>query len=88
MKLFEYLACGRAICSSDLPVLSEVLSSDIAILLQPDDVNAWVAALHELSGDPLRRKDLATRAQRAAGDYSWENRARQILAGIQEGYPE
>ena len=88
MKLFEYLACGRAICSSDLPVLSEVLSSDIAILLQPDDVNAWVAALHELSGDPFRRKDLAIRAKRAAGDYSWENRARQILSGIQEGYPE
>jgi glycosyltransferase involved in cell wall biosynthesis len=88
MKLFEYLACGRAICSSDLPVLSEVLSSDIAILLQPDNVNAWVTALHELSGDPLRRKDLAIRAQRAAGNYSWENRARQILSGIQEGYPE
>lgn len=88
MKLFEYLACGRAICSSDLPVLSEVLSSDIAILLQPDNVNAWVTALHELSGDPLRRKDLAIRAQRAAGYYSWENRARQILSGIQEGYPE
>jgi glycosyltransferase involved in cell wall biosynthesis len=88
MKLFEYLACGRAICSSDLPVLSEVLSSDIAILLQPDNVNAWVTALHELSGDPLRRKDLAIRAQRAAGYYSWENRARQILSGIQKGYPE
>jgi len=65
-----------------------VLSSDIAILLQPDDVNAWVAALQELSDDPLRRKDLATRAQRAAGDYSWESRARQSLAGIQEGNPE
>jgi glycosyltransferase involved in cell wall biosynthesis len=88
MKLFEYLACGRAICSSDLPVFSEVLSSDIAILLPPDEVNAWVAALQELSNHPLRRQDLATRAQRAAENFSWESRARKILAGIQEGNPE
>jgi glycosyltransferase involved in cell wall biosynthesis len=83
MKLFEYLACGRAICSSDLPVLSEVLSSDMAILLPPDEVDAWVTALQGLSDHPLRRQDLASRAQRVAEKFSWENRARQILAGIQ-----
>jgi glycosyltransferase involved in cell wall biosynthesis len=83
MKLFEYLACGRAICSSDLPVLSEVLSSDIAILLPPDEVNAWVAALQGLSDHPLRRQNLASKAQRVAENFSWESRARQILAGIQ-----
>ena len=42
MKMFEYLACGRPILSSDLPVLKEVLSSENAILLPPRDLAAWV----------------------------------------------
>jgi glycosyltransferase involved in cell wall biosynthesis len=83
MKLFEYMACGRAICSSDLPVFRDVLSSDLAILLPPDDANEWVAALEELHENPLRREELAKRVKSTAGDYSWENRARKILAGIQ-----
>ncbi len=83
MKLFEYLACGRAICSSDLPVFGDVLSAEIAVLLPPGDTNSWVMALRELSENPSRRKDLAEKAKRAAGDYSWESRAKKILAGIQ-----
>jgi glycosyltransferase involved in cell wall biosynthesis len=83
MKLFEYMACGRAICSSDLPVFGDVLSAEIAVLLPPDDVSHWVMALRELKEDPKRREELAGRAKRKAGDYSWENRARKILAGIQ-----
>ncbi len=83
MKLFEYMACGRAICSSDLPVFGDVLSSDLAVLLPPDDVNEWVSALQELRDNPSRRKELAKNAKRSAGDYSWESRARKILAGIQ-----
>jgi len=82
MKLFEYLACGRAICSSDLPVLREVLSEDIAILLPPEDIESWVIALRELRDNPMRRNDLATKAQQAAGLYSWDSRVKKILEGI------
>lgn len=88
LKLFEYLACGRAICSSDLPVINEVLSPEIAILLPPDDVNAWVAALKELSDHPLRRNELASKARKAAEDFTWDKRAEQLLAGIYEDDPE
>ncbi len=45
MKLFEYLACGRAILSSDLPVLREVLNPANAVLLDPETSRAWAAAL-------------------------------------------
>jgi len=82
MKLFEYLACGRAILSSDLPVLREVLNTENALLLPPGDVDAWVAALRELQANPERRACLAKNARRDAEKYAWQARARRILEGI------
>lgn len=80
MKLFEYLACGRPIISSDLPVLQEVLNPENAILLPGDDPDAWAAALQRLAADPGLRQRLADRAQQDARQYTWEARARKILA--------
>jgi glycosyltransferase involved in cell wall biosynthesis len=82
MKLFEYLACGRAICSSDLPVLREVLSDEIAILLPPDDIDSWDSALQRLRNDTELRMKLAKNALDAAALYSWESRAQKVLAGL------
>ena len=86
MKLFEYLACGRAILSSDLPVLREVLNPANAILLQPEDIEAWAASLHHLQNDPQRRESLGQQARRDASLYTWEARARAILAGLEESH--
>ena len=83
MKLFEYLASGRAICSSDLPVLKEILSSEIAVLLPPTDVESWVTAIRELQDNSSYRNNLAHKARLAATEYSWESRAEKILSGIE-----
>jgi glycosyltransferase involved in cell wall biosynthesis len=40
MKMFEYMAAGRAILSSDLPVLHEVLDETMAIFCPLDDARA------------------------------------------------
>jgi len=82
MKLFEYMASGRAILSSDLPVLREILTSETAILLPPADVDAWVAALQDLQSNQAKQLSLGEAARRSAGQYSWENRARRILDGL------
>ena len=82
MKLFEYLACGRVILSSDLPVLREVLSPDTAILLPGEDVGSWVMALTELHQNPESGRDLAHRARELAQHYTWKARSSDILSGI------
>jgi glycosyltransferase involved in cell wall biosynthesis len=82
MKLFEYLACGRVICASDLPVFRDVLSAENAILLPPGEASSWVSALLELIKDPSLREDLAANAKKAASEYTWEKRASTILAGV------
>ncbi|MFQ5615204.1 MAG: glycosyltransferase family 4 protein [Anaerolineales bacterium] len=81
MKLFEYLACGRAILSSDLPVLQEVLTPKNAALLPPDDVDAWVSAVRNLQADPEKRAALAAQARGDAEKYAWEARAARVLEG-------
>ena len=85
MKLFEYLATGRAIISSDLPVLHEVLTEDLALLCPPEDPDAWSAALQTLLEGPGRRGVLGANAQEAAGRYTWQARAAAALAGFPPG---
>lgn len=82
MKMFEYLACGRAILSSDLPVLREVLSPQNAVLLPAQDIEAWVEALENLRHDPQRRARLGEQARCTAQGHSWSNRAAMIFEGL------
>lgn len=86
MKLFEYMACGRPILCSDLPVLREVLSPEIAVLLPPDDVEAWVAAIQSLLNDPALCRSLGELVRAEAKGYTWEARASQILEGIERKF--
>jgi glycosyltransferase involved in cell wall biosynthesis len=79
MKLFEYLACGRVILSSDLPVLREILNENNAILLPPDDVDAWIEALKAISTNPGRHQSLARQARVDSYKYSWDHRAERIF---------
>ena len=81
MKLFEYLATGRAILSSNLPVFRAVLNPENAILLPPDDVDAWVNAIRDLHAHPEKRAALGTRARLDAEKYTWEARVEKILEG-------
>ncbi len=55
MKMFEYMACGRAIISSDLPAIGEVLNTANARLCPPEDEDAWADALGTLLVDPALR---------------------------------
>ncbi|MFM8320795.1 MAG: glycosyltransferase [Chloroflexota bacterium] len=79
MKLFEYLACGRVVLSSDLPVLQEVLNPGNALLLPGGDAPAWTAALRRTAGDAELRQRLAQQARQDAARYTWEARAARIL---------
>ena len=89
MKMFEYMAAGRAILSSDLPVLHEVLDGTMAIFCPLDNagtpqVQAWESALGELLADENLRKALGQRARLAVEQYSWVRRAQRVLEGFNE----
>jgi glycosyltransferase involved in cell wall biosynthesis len=83
MKMFEYLACGRVILASDLPVLQEVLvHEENALILPADDEAAWEKALRKLGADPDYKVRLGTRARESAQKFSWTARAENILSDL------
>lgn len=82
MKMFEYLATGVPIVSSDLPVLREVLQHERnALLAAPADPVAWLAAIDRLVDAPEVAQRLGIAAR---GDYlegaNWTQRARRLIA--------
>ncbi len=81
MKMFEYLASGACIISSDLPVLREVLVQDKnAILKDPEDVSAWRDSIEILMRDQKLAKRLSQNARKDyLNKYSWSQRAESIL---------
>ena len=82
MKMFDYLACGRAILTSDLPVIHEILNEANACFCPPEDLPAWTKALADLLQDTPRRQLLAAQARSDSARYSWQARARRALEGF------
>jgi len=82
MKMFEYMACKRAIISSDLPVIREVLNSSNAMLCAPEDIEDWSNALGCLITDQDKRIALADQAWQDIQKYTWLERARKALEGF------
>jgi glycosyltransferase involved in cell wall biosynthesis len=82
MKMFEYMAAGRAIISSDLPVLREVLNENNALFCPTGDLEAWQEALDLLINDTAQRISLADRARVDVQIYSWRSRASKALESI------
>jgi glycosyltransferase involved in cell wall biosynthesis len=79
LKLFEYMAAGRAIVASDLPSIREVLTNDVtALLVTPGDAAAMANAIRRLARDRSLRARLGSAARAAVGHYSWSRRAERL----------
>lgn len=81
IKLFEYMASGRAIVASRVAQLGQVLRDrETALLVPPEDPLALAAALAELRADPDLRARLGSAAQAEARTrHSWDARLWAIL---------
>ena len=80
MKMFDYMASGRAIVASEIPVFHEVLSEQTAVFCPPEDSQAWAAAIRKLAVDKQEREKLAHNAKQLSQQYSWVARAKKTLA--------
>ncbi len=84
LKLFEYMANAKPIVSSDLPALREVLANGRnAILVDPDDVDRWVATLDLLRANPELRETLGREAKRDFDEkFTWTKRAERVFGQL------
>jgi glycosyltransferase involved in cell wall biosynthesis len=79
MKMFEYMATGRAIASAYLPVILEVLNETNAVFCKPDDIHSWKSALERLLGNEDLRTQLGAQARQDVQGYTWVARAQGIM---------
>lgn len=81
LKLFEYLAAGRAIVASDLPSIREIVRDGVeALLVTPGDATALAAGITRVLDDPALAASLARAAADLAPQYSWQRRAEHLEA--------
>jgi len=84
LKIFEYMAAGRPIVCSDLPVLHEVLSHNrTALFCAEENEQEWANALETLSVDTVLRRHLGDSARELfETKFSWEVRVEKVLSGL------
>lgn len=82
LKIFEYMAAGKCIISSDMPVLREVLNEQNALLVPPDNTSAWIEALKKCKDEKVRCKLAKQAYLDFKTHYTWQNRAQWALEGV------
>jgi glycosyltransferase involved in cell wall biosynthesis len=83
MKLFEYMSSKKAIVSSDIPVLREILNDQNSILVKPDDLSGWINAIISLYDKKLRNKLACNAYSDFIENYTWDKRATSIFSNLQ-----
>lgn len=82
LKMFEYMAAGRPILTSDLPTIRDVLSEQTAVFCEPGDPVSVVAALDWIAEHPAEAQVRAQAARKVVASHTWEERMRRILGRI------
>jgi glycosyltransferase involved in cell wall biosynthesis len=83
LKLFEYMACGRAVVASRIGQIAEVVEhGKNGILYEPGNPAALAACLEALLIDERSRQLLATAAVNAMAGRSWADCATRVVEEV------
>jgi len=86
MKMFEYMASGRAIVSADLPSIREILNEGNAVFCEPvgeenreSGIGNWKTAIESLLDDEPRRRQLGNQARKDVEQLTWVKREERVM---------
>ncbi|MGC9605506.1 MAG: glycosyltransferase family 4 protein [Minisyncoccia bacterium] len=82
LKLFEYMASGNPIVTTDLPSVREILDEKSAFFAPADDHRALREAIEKAILHPEEGAILARRALEEVKKYTWQKRAAAITSFI------
>jgi len=88
MKLFEYLAAGKAVVAPDQENIREVVRHGVdALLFPPGDWRAFAQRVEELLRDPALRQRLGQAGQQAIHDnhWTWQGNASRVVDMVNRG---
>lgn len=79
LKMFEYMASGAVIISSNLKVLTEVLNDKNSILVNPENHIEWGSKIEKTINDKETLKKISLNAHNDALNYTLSKRANSII---------
>lgn len=83
LKMFEYMAAGKPIVASSIPVLEEVLQNKVnALLVEPDDIDEWIESIRRLKEEKEIASQIGKQAKEDVKRYSWDMRVKKIVSNI------
>jgi glycosyltransferase involved in cell wall biosynthesis len=83
LKLFEYMAAGRAVVASRVGQVAQVITDRVnGLLYEPGHRAGLVNSLRELRGSSALRLELGKNARRASRDFTWERNAARLVDWI------
>ncbi|MEK7554765.1 MAG: glycosyltransferase family 4 protein [Patescibacteria group bacterium] len=85
MKLFEYMASGVPVLSPNTPALRAHVSEREVVFYEPDSSESFIRGIRNVIGN-RSVKELTVHAREATKQFSWEHRAKQILARFPQQY--
>lgn len=81
LKMFEYMAAGRPLITSDLPTVRDVLDESTAVFCAPGSAESFAKALQWIADHPKEAEERAKRAKELVKKHTWEERMKRILEG-------
>ncbi len=84
IKLFEYMACGRAVVAARIGQIAEVVSAGTGVLYDPSSADDLIEKLATVVRDDALRAELGRRARAAVeSDYSWMANATKVASMLE-----
>ncbi len=85
MKMYEYMALGKAVVAPRQQTITEVVSHNRnAYLFEPENDQALATALQTVIDDGALRTRLGREAGRVAANYTWEKRAESLQQALEQ----
>jgi glycosyltransferase involved in cell wall biosynthesis len=85
LPLLEAMACGTPVVAANNSSIPEIVE-DAALLVDTDDAQGMAIAISQVLSDKVQRDALRQAGLQRAKQFSWQQCARQTLAGYQQAF--
>jgi len=84
IKLYEYMAAGRAVVASRVGQVAETIQDGVnGLLFNPGDRMGLINCLRRLQKDTALRNELGRKASAACSDHTWDRNAARVLDWVE-----
>jgi glycosyltransferase involved in cell wall biosynthesis len=84
LKLWEYLAAGKAVVATALPNIGEIVGEDRGVLVPVGDPMALASAMASLLRDERARRTMGMRGREFARNNTWERRVDEYERALKD----